>query len=82
METSKTKYKCCVCGKVYPEGQGITLVVDDEVVTLHSRRCAVKFLKSLLDELEPTTSKEVIKKVKKEFDEILSKRALSTSKKI
>ncbi|MCS7108116.1 MAG: hypothetical protein RMH77_01225 [Sulfolobales archaeon] len=78
----KTRNKCNVCGKIYPEGQGITLVVSDEVVTLHSRRCAVKFLKAIIDGLGPDVSREVVKKVKKEFEEIVSKQALKTSKKI
>lgn len=78
----KVKNKCNVCGKVFPEGQGIVLMVEGEVVALHSSRCAVKFLKAVIDELEPTVSKEVIGRVKKNFEEILSKRMLSKSKKI
>ncbi len=81
-ETSKIKNRCDVCGRVFPEGQGIVLTVDDEVVTLHSKRCAVKFLRAVIDKLDPTASKEAIKKVKKDFDEILRKRLLSTGKKI
>ncbi len=79
---SKIKNRCNVCGKVFPEGQGITLRVDDEVITLHSKRCAVKFLKAFVDDLDPAVSKESVRRVKKNFEEILSKRSSITSKKI
>lgn len=78
----KVKNKCNVCGKVFPEGQGIVITVEEEVVALHSSRCAVKFLKAIIDELEPAVSKEVIGRVKKNFEEVLSKHMLSKSKRI
>jgi ribosomal protein L24E len=78
----KGKYRCVVCGRVFPEGQGIILRVDDDVIPLHSSKCATKFLRSVVERLEPSIVRGVIKDVKKEFHELLEKRLKESSKKI
>jgi hypothetical protein len=78
----KGKYRCVVCGRVFPEGQGIILRVDDDVIPLHSSKCATKFLRSVVERLEPSVARGIIKDVKKEFHELLEKRLKESSKKI
>jgi ribosomal protein L24E len=78
----KGKYRCVVCGRVFPEGQGIILRVDDDAIPLHSSKCATKFLRSVVERLEPSIVRGIIKDVKKEFHELLEKRLKESSKKI
>jgi hypothetical protein len=78
----KGKYRCVVCGRVFPEGQGIILRVDDDVIPLHSSKCATKFLRGVVERLEPSVARGIIKDVKKEFHELLEKRLKESSKKI
>jgi hypothetical protein len=78
----KGKYRCVVCGRVFPEGQGIILRVNDDVIPLHSSKCATKFLRSVVERLEPSVARGIIKDVKKEFHELLEKRLKESSKKI
>jgi len=78
----RNRYNCVVCGKVFPEGQGILIKVDDLVVPLHSKRCAVKFLMKVIDELDPNKSKELLKRVKELFEEELKEGVKRRSKKI
>jgi len=40
--------RCSVCGKVFPEGQGIVIRFGDEDLVFHKRTCAVKFLRELI----------------------------------
>jgi hypothetical protein len=78
----KGKYRCVVCGRVFSEGQGIILRVNDDVIPLHSSKCATKFLRSVVERLEPSVARGIIKDVKKEFHELLEKRLKESSKKI
>ena len=55
MASSRERFKCCVCGKVFPEGQGIVIKLAGGVVAFHSSKCAARFLRLLLD----ISSKEV-----------------------
>jgi len=78
----KNKYQCIVCGRVFPEGQGVILRVDDDIIPLHSSKCAMKFLRNVIERLEPSIVRGVIKDVKREFHELLEKRLKESSKKI
>jgi len=52
----RERFKCCICGKVFPEGQGIVIRLAGGVVAFHSSKCAARFLRLLLD----AGSKEVV----------------------
>lgn len=77
-----SKNKCVVCGKVFPEGQGIVLNVGDETLYFHSKRCAIKFFKNLVEELNPEELRKAINEVKRTFDDMLKKKAEVAQKKI
>jgi hypothetical protein len=49
------RFRCCVCGRVFPKGQGIVVVLSGGVLAFHSSRCAARFLRLLID----SGSKEV-----------------------
>ncbi len=40
--------RCSICGKVFPEGQGIYVKIRDKEIFFHKRTCATKFLRELL----------------------------------
>lgn len=72
---------CIVCGRKFPDGQGIVIKIEDREIAFHSSKCAAKFYKMLVDR----GSKEVISeslKLAKELENVLNKRMESMSKKI
>jgi len=76
------KHRCVVCGKAFPEGQGIMLKVGDEVLAFHNKRCAVKFFKALIEEVDVNELKRAVSEVKKMFEEDLRKAMDERGKKI
>ena len=65
------KRKCIVCGKVFPDGQGIVLVRENLVLEFHSRRCMVRFFKRIFEEAPDINCiKEYVDKLVKEYQEI------------
>jgi hypothetical protein len=50
------RFRCCVCGRVFPKGQGIVVALSGGVLAFHSSKCAARFLRLLLD----SGSKEVM----------------------
>ncbi len=45
-------YECVVCGRRFPEGQGISLEKAGRVLWFHSRRCAYRFFMLLMERVE------------------------------
>lgn len=45
--------RCSVCGKVFPEGQGILIDVGGRRLVFHKKTCATKFLRELLLSMGP-----------------------------
>jgi len=76
------KYVCIVCGRKFPKGQGIILTVKGSVYPFHSKTCAVKFFKRLIEEIDPDTLLYAFEKVKEEFKEELKAKAERNVKKI
>lgn len=81
--TSSRKYVCLVCGRKFPEGQGIIIKYDNNLtLSFHSSRCAVKFLKLLI---ERAPKEELRGYVKRIHDELLERQEMikrAKSKKI
>lgn len=78
---SSRRHKCIVCGRVFPEGQGIILKLENEILEFHSSRCFSKFAKALLERLPFEEIKGYVKKVYEEYEELLAeKRKLKTKK--
>lgn len=75
------RHVCVVCGRKFPEGQGIIISVEDKEVAFHSSRCAAKFYKMLLDR----GSREVISeslRLARELENSLSKKSEAAVKRI
>ncbi|MET1160743.1 MAG: hypothetical protein ABWW65_07270 [Thermoprotei archaeon] len=66
----RENYKCLICGRVFPRGQGIIINYGDILLTFHSNRCASKFLRILLENLP---REEMIKYVKRLHEELTEK---------
>ena len=71
MVSTLTMYrKCIVCGRKFPEGQGIVISFSKRDLCFHSKKCAVKFLRRLVDKsLEEPKISKLILEVAKEFEE-------------
>ncbi len=76
------KHVCVVCGRKFPEGQGITLNFGGEVMRFHSKACAIKFIRRFLEELDPGASSSVARKVADAFAEELKVREEARKKKL
>ena len=46
---AKRYYECIVCGRKFPEGQGIVIVKAGRYLYFHSNRCASRFFRHLLE---------------------------------
>lgn len=83
MKLSPTvRYTCSVCGRKFPEGQGVVLEVSGKKYVFHSKSCALKFLKKVLENIDANTLLKAFDKVAKEFEDVLKSRMELTSKKI
>ena len=65
--------RCSVCGKVFPEGQGIVMRFRDRDLFFHKRTCAVKFLRELIPLLQQDCSSSV-ERVLKSFSKAIEER--------
>ncbi len=66
----REKYRCIVCGRVFPKGQGIVVNYGKILLTFHSSKCASKFFRELLN---ITPYEELGKYVKELYDEYIEK---------
>ncbi|MCC6010841.1 MAG: hypothetical protein LM556_00370 [Desulfurococcaceae archaeon] len=82
MSAEKEQYKCAVCGRVFPRGQGIIIAIEDLVLEFHSNRCFAKFARELLKRMPQGDVKGYAKRLLEEYEEILSQRAKLRSKRI
>ena len=76
------KYKCIVCGRKFPKGQGIVLVVGGKEYPFHSKTCAVKFFRRLIEEIDQHIIVDAFERVRKAFEEELREKASRTAKRI
>ena len=65
------KYKCIICGRIFPEGQGIVIKYGKTLLTFHSNRCASKFLRLVLERVPPEELEKYIKRIINEQEEKL-----------
>lgn len=75
------RHTCVVCGRVFPEGQGVVIKAGDVDIAFHSSRCAAKFLRMLVDK----GSKEVVSaslRLARELETLLAERRERSRKKI
>lgn len=76
------KYKCIVCGRVFPQGQGILLKLGNEVLEFHSSKCFSKFAKTLLERIPFDEIKGYVRKVREEYEELVAEKQKLKVKKI
>lgn len=65
------KLECIVCGRKFPRGQGIILVVAGKEYAFHSKRCAIKFLRRVLEEIDEGVLAKAFSNVARELAEEL-----------
>ena len=78
----KRRHRCIICGRVFPEGQGIVIEYDGITLSFHSSRCASKFLRQLLERVPPDVLKGYIKRLVEENLEALKTLREKKAKKI
>ena len=76
------KLECIVCGRKYPYGQGVTLRLANQNLTFHSKTCALKFLRSLLEKIPEDALKPALKETMNEYKKLLEERKRITQKKL
>ncbi len=64
-------YECIVCGKKFPEGQGIVIVKSGLTLYFHSNKCASKFLRRLLEHAEDSCIREALSETIDSFKKAL-----------
>ena len=67
-------YQCIVCGRKFPEGQGIIMDAGGRVLHFHSRRCAYRFMRLVLERADINCIRGPIDEVLSEFRKILEER--------
>lgn len=78
----KEKLVCPVCGRKFYEGQGVRLFFKSGSETFHSKSCALKFIKVLLEYIETSTLEKAYKSTIEEFKKIRREREKTLEKKI
>ncbi len=63
--------RCLVCGRYFHEGQGIVLNYYGYTLEFHSSRCAAKFLRRLLEELDPSCGRSAVARLVDEYRRVL-----------
>ncbi|MEM2021414.1 MAG: hypothetical protein QXP80_04220 [Zestosphaera sp.] len=76
------KLVCVVCGRKFSAGQGVTITVGERSYSFHSKGCALKFLRKVLEGIEQSEVSKAMERVADEYTEILKGRAEKTAKKI
>jgi large subunit ribosomal protein L24e len=66
---------CVVCGKKFPEGQGIIIQKEGIILEFHSSKCASKFFRRLIEEAPDISCiKNTIKQLIEEYRTINEKK--------
>ncbi len=63
------RYTCVVCGKVFPEGQGIVIEREGIVLAFHSKTCLTRFFKLFVERVDAKEFKRVARELIKELEE-------------
>ncbi|RLG81618.1 MAG: hypothetical protein DRO13_00720 [Thermoprotei archaeon] len=78
----REKYRCIVCGRVFPQGQGIIIKYQDMLLSFHSSKCASKFLRILLETTPYSDLGKHIKRIHEDLVEQLKMLDKKRAKKI
>jgi len=61
------KRECIVCGRKFPEGQGVLIDLGDTKLVFHSKSCALKFFKTLFLRIEYSLIRNYVNETIEEF---------------
>ncbi|MEM0373210.1 MAG: hypothetical protein QXV69_03055 [Sulfolobaceae archaeon] len=75
-------FNCNVCGRKFPKGQGIIINIADETLTFHSKDCAYKFLRQVVENSEKGCISSSIKTILKKYEEMIEIKKKKSEKKI
>lgn len=77
---AKRLYECVVCGRKFPEGQGIVIAKGGLVLHFHSSRCAAKFLKRLIENADDQCILKAARETLNEFREAIEAKRKASRK--
>lgn len=69
------------CGRYFFEGQGIEITIGGEKFYFHSKKCALEFLKRLLEVLPPEVVLPAAQNLKRELEEAIEMKEKASTKK-
>ena len=64
------RYTCVVCGRVFPEGQGIVIRRAGMELAFHSKACLAKFFRLFVERLDEKEFRRAAREVVREFEEL------------
>lgn len=67
------RMECIVCGRRFYRGQGVRIEAAGVELVFHSKVCALRFVRSLLEHLEPNVLKRGVSETLTEFREARKK---------
>uniref|UniRef100_A0A7J3ZML6 TRASH domain-containing protein n=1 Tax=Fervidicoccus fontis TaxID=683846 RepID=A0A7J3ZML6_9CREN len=74
MRIAALRRRCVVCGKTFPEGQGIVIEHSRLVLEFHSKRCLARFFRRLFqDAPDISCIEKTIKDILEEFGRVSEK---------
>jgi ribosomal protein L24E len=76
----REKFTCIVCGRTFYQGQGIVYSLKGNRLYFHSKACAYKFFKDLIEASDPDCLN--LKDVMKKYEELEEKRRERAVKRI
>lgn len=77
-----SKYICLICGRKFPQGQGIIIKYGRLELAFHSNRCASKFLRLLLERIPPEEAEGYVKRLRDELIEAIKEKMKLKQKRI
>ncbi len=63
------KHVCIVCGRVFPEGQGIVIERAGVKLAFHSKTCLTRFFKLFIERIDEKEFKRVTRELLRELEE-------------
>ncbi len=73
--------KCMYCGRTFFKGQGVVVQIADEKFYFHSKKCALEFMKRLMERIPAEVSLPAAKSLQRELQEAIKKREEESKKK-
>ncbi|MCE4599338.1 MAG: hypothetical protein F7C81_03975 [Desulfurococcales archaeon] len=77
---ARVYYTCIVCGRKFPHGQGIVMSKAGYTMHFHSRDCAYRFMKLLLERLDDSCVQGPLRELINEMEKALEEKKKKTVK--